>query len=103
MDYTEIFCAVIALLGTLITAVIIPYIKSKTTKDEEALIKAISKTAVYAAQQLFSENEEKLKYAMEQIDTALKKKGIKVDSDTVRVQVEAVLKEIKVNALGGAW
>lgn len=103
MDYTEIFCAVIALLGTLITAVIIPYIKSKTTKDEEALIKAISKTAVYAAQQLFSENEEKLKYAMEQIDTALKKKCIKLDSDTVRVQVEAVLKEIKVNALGGAW
>lgn len=103
MDYTEMFCAVIALLGTLITAIIIPYIKSKTTKDEAALIKAISKTAVYAAQQLFSENEEKLNYAMKQIERALKKKGIKVDSDTVRVQVEAVLKEIKVNTLGNAW
>ncbi len=103
MDYTEIFCAAIALLGTLITAVIIPYIKSKITKDEEALIKAISKTAVYAAQQLFIENEDKLNYAMEQIKKALKKKGIKVDSDTVRTQVEAVLKEIKVNTLGNAW
>ncbi len=103
MDYTEIICAIIALLGTIITTVIVPYIKLKITKDKEALIKTVSKTAVYAAQQLFTANEDKLNYAMEQIETALKKKGIEVDTETVRAQAEAALKEIKVTAIGGGW
>ena len=51
-DITVIIEAVFALLAAIITAIVIPYIKSKTTASQQAEINAWVKIAVTAAEQI---------------------------------------------------
>lgn len=94
-DITPIITAVIGLLGTVITVVAIPWIKSKTTAQQQAIISAVAKTAVYAAQQLLSSNEAKKTYAIEYVSKALTDRNINISLDEVSAAIEAALKEIK--------
>lgn len=87
MDFTPLIQALIALAATLITAYLIPYIKSKAgvAKWEKAM-QAV-KVAVLAAEQLYGagKGEEKLKYA----ESKLLSQGIKIDLDVLRDMIEA--------------
>ena len=49
MNITPIIEAVIALIAAIITAVVVPYIRSKTTNEQQATILALVKIAVAAA------------------------------------------------------
>ena len=52
-DITPIIEAAFALLATVITAVVIPYIRSRTTAQQQAEINAWIRIAVTAAEQIY--------------------------------------------------
>lgn len=92
IDLTFIVEAILALLATLITVKLIPYIKSKTTAEQQAKIQAAINTVVYAAEQLFGagRGEEKLDWALKNLES----QGIKIDSAAVRAGIEAAVKAL---------
>lgn len=98
IDFTPILKAVCALSMALITTFVIPYIKSKTTAEQQRKINGYVKTAVTAAEQIYSgpgEGEKKKDYVL----TWLKGHGIVVDEDEVDAMIEAAVYELTNNGL----
>lgn len=89
IDLTPIFQAVIALLAALVTYKLIPWLKSRTTKQQQDNLAAAAKIAVYAAEQLYGANngEKKLEYARQ----ALLAAGYDVNTDTLRAAIESAV------------
>ena len=87
IDLTPIIQAVIALIAALITSKLIPWIKAKTTNEQQKMLSATIKTLVFAAEQIYGagNGENKLEYVAEM----LREKGFEYD----RVAVEAAVKE----------
>jgi len=87
IDFTPIIQALIALIASIITVWVIPWIKAKTTNEQQAGIRATIRTLVFAAEQLYGagNGEAKLEYVLDQ----LRGKGIYVD----RFEIEAAVKE----------
>lgn len=85
IDLTPIFQAVIALLAALVTYKLIPWIKSKTTAQQQNNLRAMVRVFVFAAEQLYGagEGKEKLLYVKEQ----LKKAGFDVDVNEIEAAV----------------
>ena len=87
-DITVIIEAVFALLAAIITAIVIPYIKSKTTASQQAEINAWVKIAVTAAEQIYTgsgRGEEKKAYVL----NWLQEHGITVDAEKLDALIEA--------------
>lgn len=65
IDLTTLANALIALLAAVITAFVIPWIRSKTTAQQRELLEAGHKIAAFAAEQLFGAGHgaEKKEYA----------------------------------------
>jgi hypothetical protein len=53
IDLTTIINAIIALLAAIVTYRVIPWIKAKTTNEQQAYIRALVKAGVYAAEQIY--------------------------------------------------
>ena len=108
IDLTQIVIAIIGLLVATVTTVLLPkieiWINSKTTKEQQNIIISIAKTAVNAAQQLFSTEhaEEKKKYAIKIVMDELSRLNITIDKDAIYDYIEGVLKEIKITS-GENW
>lgn len=87
IDLTPIIEALIGLLATLITVKLIPWIKARTTNEQQAAIRATVRTLVFAAEQMYGagKGEEKLAYVVDQ----LMLKGIAVN----RAEIEAAIQE----------
>lgn len=85
IDITPIIEAIIALLATIITVKVIPWIKAKTTNEQQKKIKAAVRTAVFAAEQVYGagHGKEKLNYAAKY----LRKHGYEVDFDQIEAAV----------------
>ena len=85
IDLTPIFQAIIALLAALVTYKLVPWIKSKTTAEQQALLSATVKTLVYAAEQLYGAGKgaEKLDYVIAELE----KRGFTAD----RAEIEAAV------------
>lgn len=85
IDLTPIINAIIALLASIITIKVIPWIKAKTTNEQQAMLRATVKTLVFAAEQIYgaSNGENKLEYVCEM----LRDKGYDVD----RIEIEAAV------------
>ena len=85
MNYTIIFEAVLALLAVIITGYLVPYIKSKTSAEEQATITAWIDVAVAAAEQIFGGGlgDEKMAYVVEYLD----KLGIEVTTEEIESSV----------------
>ena len=93
-DITPIIEAVAALIGVIITCVLIPYIKSKTTTEQQKEINAWVKIAVSAAEQLFTgsgRGEEKKAYVI----AWLKERGSTVDEAELDALIEAAVYELE--------
>lgn len=88
IDLTPIFQALIALLASIITLKLVPWIKSKTTEKQQDLLRAAVSVAVCAAEQLYGagNGKEKLLY----VKGKLAEKGYKVDID----EIEAAVREL---------
>lgn len=101
IDITVIIEAVFALIAAIITAVVIPYIKSKTTSQQQSDIASWVDIAVAAAEQIYNgsgRGEEKKAYVLEW----LRSRGIDVDSEAIDAMIEAAVyalkKELESNA-----
>lgn len=85
IDLTPILKAVLALAAALITAFVIPWIKSKTTAQQQEILARGVKTAVFAAEQVYGSGwgRDKMRYAEEY----LRKRGYAVDIDLIEATV----------------
>lgn len=93
IDITPIIEAVFALIGVVITVIVIPYIKSKTTAAEQQEINAWVKIAVAAAEQIYKgsgRGDEKKQYVL----NWLKEHGITVDEGAIDALIEAAVYEL---------
>lgn len=92
-DITMIIEAGFALLAAIITAIVIPYIKSKTTASQQAEVNAWVKIAVTAAEQIYTgsgRGEEKKAYVL----NWLQEHGITVDAEKLDALIEAAVYEL---------
>lgn len=92
-DITPIIEAVAALIAVIFTAVVIPYIKSKTTTQQQAQINAWVKIAVAAAEQIYKgsgRGEEKKEYVI----NWLEERGFTLDEDELDALIESAVYEL---------
>lgn len=92
-DITPIVEAVVAVVCAVVTCVLVPYIKSKTTTEQQQEINAWVKIAVAAAEQIFTgsgRGEEKKAYVVQW----LKDRGIAVDAEKIDTMIEAAVYEL---------
>ena len=92
IDLTPIFQALMALIAALITYKLVPWIKARTTAEQQGILLATTRTLVFAAEQIYkgAQAKEKLMY----VKTKLMEKGFSVDIDVI----EAMVKEMNLEA-----
>ena len=93
VDITPILEAVVSLIAVVITVIVIPYIKSKTTVEQQQEISAWVKIAVSAAEQIYKgvgRGEEKKEYVL----NWLAEKGIKIDANELDAMIESAVFEL---------
>lgn len=91
--FVRIVLGVISILGVIITYMVVPFLKSKTSKEQRETIMFWVSVAVTAAEQIFNERgmgEEKKKFVV----GFLVEKGIKVSLDELDVLIESAVKEL---------
>ena len=89
MDLTSVLVALIALCAALLTAFVIPWLRTKTSTQQLTELMYWVEIAVAAAQQIYytADGPDRLEYALR----LLKEKGYDVDSNEVRDAVEAAV------------
>ena len=94
-DITPIIEAILGRLAAIITAIIVPpYIKSRTTTEQQAQIDAWVKIGVTAAEQVFTgagRGDEKKAYVID----FLKKHGYILDDERIDALIESAVFEMK--------
>lgn len=87
IDLTPIIQAVIALLAALVTYKLIPWIKSKTTVEQQTALNIAAKTLVFAAEQIYGEGKGADKF--DYVVMELQNRGFSADP----VIIEAAVRE----------
>lgn len=97
INLTQIIVAVIALMFSVITGYLIPWIKSHTNENTYKILEMGCQAAVYFAQQWYKQEDGEIKKekAIEYAEAWLKERNIKVDMHLVSDTIEAELKKIK--------
>lgn len=93
IDMTPIMEAVITLVCAIITCVLIPWIKSKTTKEQQERLYALVKIAVEAAEQAIKgsgKGFEKKRYVLDWMEAH----GYHVDIEKVDLMIESAVYEM---------
>ena len=95
IDLTDLFKAVLAVLSTLLTGYLIPWLRAKAGKEKQEMVNCWIDVAVYAAQQLYETQtiSDRLDYAARWLE----EHNITVD----RAQIEAGVKRYKNGNLMG--
>ena len=88
IDLTTIINAIIALLAALVTYRLIPWIKAKTTNEQQAYIRALVKAGVFAAEQIYN-TEGMGRQKMEYVKKWLQGHGLDIDV----AEIEAAVSE----------
>jgi len=94
IDLTEVVQSLSTLAVAVVTAFVIPYLKSKTSEAQRNQIATWTEIAVAAAEQLFTgsgRGEEKKKYVLE----FLQRKGFTVDLNALDAMIEAAVYELQ--------
>lgn len=92
-DITPIVEAVIALIGVIITCIVIPYVRSKTTAQQREELNVWIKIAVAAAEQIYQgagRGEEKKQYVLDWLEDH----NVTVDEDRIDALIEAAVYEL---------
>ena len=98
INLTQIILAVITLIFGILMRYVIPAVKQKLDDNQMEILRIAVKTAVYAAEQLYTskQGQEKLEYVIK----LLYKQGFIVDpekvEDTTRALIEAMVKELNI-------
>lgn len=94
VDLTPIITAVLTLIFSLITAFLIPYIKTKVSAEQFATIKLWVQVAVQAAEMLYvgsGRGEEKKKYVIKFLNS----KGFTLNAEEIENLIESAVLELK--------
>lgn len=98
-DLTQITLALIALVMTVLTSVVIPWVKlkidlakSNMTENQQYVLDLAIETAVKAAEQIYHSEEGQKKKAY--VLSLLKSQGYEVDSEVINASIEAWVKTI---------
>ena len=95
MDITPVVNGIIALIAAVITAFVVPWIKSKTTAAQREEINAWVRIAVTAAEQIYKgegKGKEKKKYVLD----FLAEKNLKIDEESVDLMIESAVKNMNI-------
>lgn len=93
MNIDIIVKVIIPILGAILTYLIVPFIKSKTTKEQRENVYFWVKVAVNAAEQVYKEKGQgKLK--KEYVIKCLMSRGIELTMEESDVLIEAAVKEL---------
>ena len=95
INLTPIIEAIIALLAALITYKLIPWIKSKTTGQQQANLAAVVKMLVFAAEQLYGANQGQQK--LEYVKAKLAERGYDIDIEQIESAVAQYINFVPVN------
>ena len=92
MDYTQIISAVIALISALVSAFLIPWLKTTIDANKLQTIKTYVEIGVKAAEQLYAatDGEEKKAYVI----NFLAEHGIRFDVSTIDQLIEAAVLQL---------
>ena len=100
IDLTQIILAIIAVISSIITTFLVPYLKAKLdveksnlTENQANMLRLAITTAVTAAEQLYKSEEGQQKKAY--VLNLLKQQGYDVDSAVLDAAVEAEVKNLK--------
>ena len=93
INLTPLFQALIGLIAALITVYLIPWLRSRTTSEQQAQIGAAVHIAVYAAEKLYGagRGDEKLAFAV----SYLRAHGFDLDAETLKGQINAAIQEME--------
>ena len=94
IDLTAVVVALIGVLGTVITTVLVPYFKSKTTEAQRGNIYFWAKIAVEAAEKLYTESGAGAK-KKEFVKQFLAEHGIELDEKQVDVVIESAVLQMQ--------
>lgn len=85
IDLTPIIQTFISLLALIITAFVIPWIKAKTTAQNQETLEKLTRTLVYAAEQLYGSQtgSQKLSY----VQSELEKRGYTLNIAAIEAAV----------------
>lgn len=96
--FVKIMTAVIGLIGAIITYVVVPYVKSKTTEKQRDNAKFWVQVAVNAAEQIYKEKGQgmiKKKYVVD----FLNEKGIAITDEQLDTLIESAVYEVNKNKI----
>lgn len=94
MNITPVIEAAIALIVAVVTAVVIPYIRSKTTLEQQTVILSLVKIAVAAAEQIFKESGSGNK-KKEYVCAWLESHNVTIDADKLDAMIESAVYQLK--------
>lgn len=94
IDITSVVVAVIGLLSTIVTAVLVPYFKSKTTREQRDNIYFWAKIAVEAAEKIYKDAGQG-KAKKEFVKQFLADHGIVLDEAQVDVVIESAVLQMQ--------
>ena len=92
-DVTEIVKAFLVLLAAVVTYIVVPYIKSRTTAEQQQTINGWIRIAVAAAEQIYNgegRGAEKKQYVL----GFLSDKGFKLDETSLDAMIEAAVLQL---------
>ena len=97
-DMTKVAELIFAIISLLVTTYLIPYFKSKTSKEQQAQINILVITAVSAAEQIYvgsGRGKEKKEYVI----NWLAGHKIKYDAEKIDAMIEAAVYDLKMNGV----
>lgn len=89
----QIVLALLTLTGTIVSAFLVPYIKSKTTLQQRENMYAIIVFGVQAAEQIYGQDVGIKKY--DYVVKYIKNKGINIDEKDLKIMIESAVKELR--------
>ena len=95
MDIDIIVKVIIPVLGAIVTYILVPFIKSKTTKEQRENIFFWVKVAVGAAEQIFNKKGQGIQ-KKDYVIKFLTSKGIDITRKELDVLIEAAVKELNI-------
>ena len=96
----QIILALIPVIGAIISAYAIPYIKAKTANEDLLKYKNWAKIAVECAEMLFAHapdsGEDKKAYCIKQLTAILNANKVIITSEQMEMLIEAAVKELHI-------
>ena len=94
IDITEVVVALIGLLGTILTAVLVPYIRSKLTLEQQQKLQMWIQVGVSAAEQLARTGVIRKQDRKQYVLDLLEKHGMTADMDLIDAMLEGAVYDL---------